>query len=275
MWKKAILFNESLSLEVISGGSHGNKGPVKVSKFLFPLSFLKRRNNWHYFHGDATKSRQGARLQADRGPACLPGPWDPRRALAGRGSAWRGEPTWVLVGSPPRSSTPVRRLPPSSPRPSAPFAEEPEALTRPRASRASGSAAARAPTCTRTAGAGGCTGRGGRARDWARGGPCGRGAGQSLGLLRTGKGVHTPGRRARFAASPFHTFLNGGAWSKVEGSKDMWNSVQGLSNAVTPVLLSGTFFWGELIKKSTLGYSQNFLIVPVGGVSCERRLPQQ
>lgn len=136
MWKKAILFNESLSLEVISGGSHEGKGAVKVSKFLFPLSFLKWRNNKHYFHGDVTKSKQGANLQIDRGPARLPGPWDPHLTTHHPGLPPPRPPPGLLAKrahlGPRRAqvvSTPGPSLPPSSPRPKGPLAEEPEALT--------------------------------------------------------------------------------------------------------------------------------------------------
>lgn len=55
--KKVILFYDSLSLEVISGGTHGSQGPVKVLQILCPRFLLKGRNNWQLLPGDRTERR--------------------------------------------------------------------------------------------------------------------------------------------------------------------------------------------------------------------------
>lgn len=128
IWKKVILFYDSLSLEVISGGTHGSQGPVKVLRILFPRFLLKGRSSWQLLPGDTTESRWGAtgvwrpalpgNPRAPRGQRPRPGR---RRAPAGGAGIPAPGAQLGRSRSGLEAPLPFWSLPPSPPRPSAPF----------------------------------------------------------------------------------------------------------------------------------------------------------
>lgn len=234
IWKKVILFYDSLSLEVISGGTHGSQGPVKVLQILFPRFLLKGRNNWQLLPGDMTECRCGATRV-----------WRP--ALPGKPRAPEG-----------RSPAPGRRRAPAGgagiPAPGAqlgrshsglsslclPWAFPP--LLGPAASRSAPGLSARTPGSSLPGGAAPRPAGGlGRSPEPAWGwGAVAREAGPGLRVRASGaaqasvagtpgveqtviqapenrKGMHTSGRRVRFAGSASHTFSSDGGLITVKG----------------------------------------------------------